>query len=233
MILETETAILTKLRTPEILVPSQNILPGTDPRQPAGTNQPVVPFNQIVGIDMQLPDEWLASDAFPSINVWRLGLEYDPSRFRVGVHKRVNERPDGSGLDFTKIDTKLHALPFIYNYEFGFRARFQIQMVTMLQTFYRRFPSMGFGKSLIVVAEDGDVEVPWDQINYVDLTETPNVGGERSVEIRITYALRGWIDNADFSESFSIQTIDLRTIAACPLPEPEDYFRFSDHFETP
>ena len=233
MILETETAILTKLRTPEIFVPSQNILPGTDPRSPSGTNQPTVPFNQTVGIDMQLPDEWLASDVFPSINVWRLGLEYDPSRFRVGIHKRVNPRDDGSGLDFTKIDTKLHALPFIYNYEFGFRARFQIQMVTMIQTFYRRFPPMGFGKSLIVVTEDGDVEVPWDQINYVDLTETPNTGGERSIEIRITYALRGWIDNADFSESFSIQTIDLRTIGACPLPEPEDYHRFSDHFPTP
>ena len=138
MILETETAILAKLREPVILVPAQNILPGTDPRQPAGTDQPIVPFNQEVGIDMQLPDEWLASDVFPSINVWRLGLEYDGSRFRVGIHKRVKERDDGSGLDFTKIDTKLHALPFIYNYEFGFRARFQSQLVTMIQAFYRR-----------------------------------------------------------------------------------------------
>lgn len=233
MILETETAILAKLREPPILVSSQNILPGTDPRQPAGTDQPIVPFNQEVGIDMQLPDEWLATDVFPSINVWRLGLEYDGSRFRVGIHKRVKERDDGSGLDFTKIDTKLHALPFIYNYEFGFRARFQTQLVTMIQSFYRRFPSMGFGKALTVVTEDGDVEVPWDQINYTDLTQVPNEGGERELNVRITYALRGWIDNADFSESFSIQEIDLRTIAACPLPEPEDYFRFSDHFPTP
>lgn len=233
MILETEIAILAKLRTPKILVSAQNILPGTDPRFPAGTNQPEVPFNQDVGIDMQLPNEWLASNVFPSINVWRFGLEYDPTRFRVGVHKRVNLRPDGSGLDFTKIDTKLHALPFVYNYEFGFRARFQIQMVTMIQTFYRRFPPMGFGKSLIVVIEAGDVEVPWDQINYVDLTESPNVGGERDIQIRITYALRGWIDNAEFEEAFSIQTIDLRTHGVCPLPEPEDYHLFSDHFPTP
>jgi hypothetical protein len=233
MILETETALLAKLRTPEILVPAQNILPGTDPRFPVGTNQPQVPFNQDVGIDMQMPDEWLATDKFPSINVWRLSLEYDPTRFRVGVHKRVNLRPDGSGLDFTKIDTKLHALPFIYNYEFGFRARFQIQMVTMIKTFYRRFPSMGFGKSLIVVTEAGDVEVPWDQINYVDLTESPDTGGERDMQIRITYALRGWIDNAEFDESFSIQTIDLRTHGVCPLPEPENYHLFSDHFPTP
>ncbi len=233
MILETETAILTKLREPVMVVPAQNILPGTDPRSPAGTDQPTVPFNQDVGIDMQLPDEWLASNVFPSINVWRLGLEYDPTRFRVGIHKRVNQRDDGSGLDFTKIDTKLHALPFIYNYEFGFRARFQIQMVTMIQKFYKRFPSMGFGKSLTVVTEDGDVEVPWDQINYTDLTEAPDIGGERDVQVRITYSLRGWIDNAEFEESFSILEIDLRTHGTCPLPEPEEYHRFSDHFPTP
>lgn len=233
MIIETETAIITKLRDPVINVPSQNILPGTDPRKPPGMNQPTVPFNQSVGIDMQLPSEWLATDKFPSINVWRIGLEYDPSRFRVGYHERVNLRDDGSGLDFTRIDTKLHALPYTYTYEFGFRARFQRQLITMMKEFYRRFPAMGFGKSLNVVTEAGDVEVPWDQTGFIDLTQSPDVGGERDMELRITYALRGWIDNADFAESYSIHEIDLLMHATDPIPEPIDFPRYSDHFPQP
>ena len=225
-----ETEILQRLRTPPILLPAENILPDSLARL-KGTTQPDVPFNVVeLSIFAQLPDEWFAENIMPSMNVWRLNMEIDPTRFRTGFHRRVALRPDGtpdvilqSEADLNPslqpfvgqpntVETKDHQIPMLLTYEFGFMARFQAQMILIQQQLYKRFRPLGYGAFMQVTVnpEDGEtIEVPWRQTNYADLTGDPQPGEERRHEVRVTYEMLSWFDQDDYIKTGTIAISDL------------------------
>lgn len=209
MIPQLDAALLARLRGTDqmpaqpILLPAENILATGQP-QPAQPPQTVTPT-----ITMMVPDEWVAQSVLPAMNVWRFTSEYDPTRFRTGFHSRPYVNPDGTS-NAGLISTKPHQVPIKLTYEFGLKALLEMHMVIMRQAFLSRIRPGGYGATITVTTDDGDIEVPWHQIAYANLTQD-NSSGQRIFEERYTYEMLAWLDADKWSTISTVQSIIITT----------------------